>query len=472
MEPASMAELTMALSSACTFLAYNRKEKEWRACDPPERVLRTLLGASRYSYLSNLQGIARQPYYRPGEGTLVTTAGYDAVSGIYGWFDEDAVKLGPLTREGAMSALAKLEELICEFDFETPIDRAATLSAIITAAVRPYLPVAPAFLTTAPESGVGKSYLNSVIVPFAGGEPARASFPLTADEATKSVLALLLSSPSCIEYDDMVCNFRPHAILNRALTSDKITDRILSVSKTATVSTNTFMIGSGINIAPERDMNRRVITIRLASRPDNRISRKFNNEPAEFVRDHRMEMMGHVFTILESWKVAGRPKSDIPAIASYNGEWSDLCRHPLVWLGQPDPAQSLFNQVEDDVDGEMLGVLLREWYTAFGSTPVTVRKVVEKGFTNTSGPLFALLDELPIQDGGRLSNNKLGWYISLRAKRIVGGLRFVEGRADGRRAWLVEKVAKVVDPNTASPSAPVSPLSPHVAPDGDGNGDG
>ena len=457
MEPASMAELTIALASACTFLAYNRKEKEWRACDPPERVLRTLLGASRYVYLPNLQGIARQPYYRPGQGSLVTTAGYDAISGIYGWFDEGAVKLGPLTREGALSALAKLEELISEFDFETPIDRAATLAAIITATVRSYLPVAPAFLTTAPESGVGKSYLNSVIVPFAGGEPARASFPLTADEATKSVLALLMSSPSCIEYDDMVCNFKPHAILNRALTSDKITDRILSVSKTATVFTKTFIIGSGINITPERDMNRRVITIRLASRPDDRISKAFTGRPAEVVRERRMEMISHVLTIIESWMAAGRPKSDIRSIASYNGEWSEICRHPLVWLGQPDPAQALFDQVEDDVDGEMLGVLLQEWYAAFGSTPVTVRKVVETGFTNTSSRLFALLDDLPIQDGGRISNNKLGWYISLRAKRIVGGLRFVEGRADGRRAWLVEKVAKVVPPVTAAPTTPLSP---------------
>ena len=474
MEPVSMAELTIALAAACSFLSYNRKEKDWRPCHPPERVLRTLLGASRYSYLPNLRGIARQPYYRPGQGSLVTTSGYDAVSGIYGWFDEDAVKLGRLNREGALFALARLEELIEEFDFETPTDRAATLSAIITAAVRPYLPVAPAFLTTAPESGVGKSYLNSVIVPFAGGEPARASFPLTADEATKSVLALLLSSPSCIEYDDMVCNFKPHAILNRALTSDKITDRILSLSKTATVSTNTFIIGSGINIAPERDMNRRVITIRLASRPDNRISRIFSGDPAARVRERRMEMMGHVFTILESWKVAGRPKSDILSIASYNGEWSEICRHPLVWLGLPDPAQSLFDQVEDDVDGEMLGVLLREWYAAFGSTPVTVRKVVEKGFTNTSSALFALLDELPIQDGGRISNNKLGWYISLRAKRIVGGLRFVQGRADGRPAWLVEKVAKVVPPVTGSSPPPLSPLSPHATSDvnGDRAGDG
>ncbi|MCO4092871.1 MAG: hypothetical protein HEQ34_13105 [Sphingorhabdus sp.] len=460
MEPASIPELTMALAAACTFLAYNRKEKEWRPCDPPERVLRTLLGASRYTYLPNLRGIARQPYYRPGQGSLVTTAGYDAVSGIYGWFNEDEVKLGELTRDGAQLALTKLTELIDEFEFETPADCAATLSGVLTATVRPYLPVAPAFLTTAPESGVGKSYLNSVIVPFAGGEPARASFPLTADEANKSFLALLLSSPACIEYDDMVCNFKPHAILNRGLTSEIITDRILSVSKTATVSTRTFIIGSGINIAPERDMNRRVITIRLASRPADRISKNFAKDPAALMRERRMEMISHVLTIIEAWKAAGSPKSNVRPIASYNGEWSDYCRHPLIWLGLPDPAQSLFDQVEDDVDGELLGALLQEWHKTFGSTPFTVRRVVQLAFADTSSRLFELLDELPIKDGGKISNHKFGWYISLRAKRVVNGLRFVQGRSDGRPAWIVEKVVKAVPPSAGSPITPVLPLSP------------
>jgi hypothetical protein len=463
MEPASIPELTMALAAACTFLAYNRKDKEWRPCDPPERVLRTLLGASRYTYLPNLRGIARQPYYRPGQGSLVTTAGYDAVSGIYGWFNEDEVKLGELTREGAQLALTKLAELIDEFEFETSADRAATLSGMMTATVRPYLPVAPAFLTTAPESGVGKSYLNSVIVPFAGGEPARASFPLTADEANKSFLALLLSSPACIEYDDMVCNFKPHAILNRGLTSEIITDRILSVSKTATVSTRTFIIGSGINIAPERDMNRRVITIRLASRPADRISRKFAKDPAALVSERRMEMISHVLTIIEAWKAAGRPKLNVSPIASYNGEWSDYCRHPLIWLGLPDPAQALFDQVEDDVDGELLGALLQEWHKTFGSTPFTVRRVVQSAFADTSSRLFELLDELPIKDGGKISNSKFGWYISLRAKRVVNGLRFVQGRADGRPAWIVEKVVKAVPPVTGPAITPPSPPLPGSA---------
>lgn len=445
-EAATQAEITMSLAANCTFLAYNRKEKEWRPCDPPERVVRTFIGASRYAFLPPLRGIARQPYYRPKDGKLVTEPGYDSASGIYAEFDGKQVVLGPPTREGAMAAVAKLEELLSEFIFESDTDKAAAIAAMLTATVRPSLPFAPAFLTTAPESGTGKSYLNSIITAFAGGQPARASFPLTADEATKSILSLLLSAPACIEYDDMVCNFKPHAILNRALTSESITDRILGISKTATVSTRVFIIGSGINVAPERDMNRRVIAIRLASCPIDRISRTFKGRPAELVRERRMEMVGAALTIIQAWKAAGCPRGNVLPIASYGDDWADHCRHPLIWLGYPDPAQPLFDQVEDDSDSEALGNLLQVWHEIFGNVAVTVREVVSKSTTVAGDRLLEALEEIPILDGKSINPSKFGWYLSKNAKRIVGGLRVVEGRAKSRRTWQVERVAKVAPP--------------------------
>ena len=439
-EPANIAELTMSLAACCGFEVYDRREKAWRRSDPPERVVRTLMGAASYTFLPSLNGIARQPFYRPGDGTLVTTSGYDHKSGFYGAFEEGQIELGEPTREAAEVALSKLQSLLSEFQFETPADEAAALSAMFTATVRPYLPVAPAFLTTAPESGSGKSYLNSIIVQFAGGEPARASFPLTADEATKSVLAHFMSSPSCIEYDDMVCNFRPHATLNRALTSETITDRVLGVSKTATASTRTLFIGSGINVSPERDMNRRVVTIRLASVPENRIGRVFHGQPAELMREHRMVFVSHVLSIIEAWKAAGSPKSDARPIASYGNEWSDHARHPLIWLGLCDPAESLFAQVDDDCDSEPLQELLTAWYDAFGARGVTVRKVVIQALENIEGRLFEALEDAQVCDGNNVNRSRLGRYLARNAKSIVGGMRFLETRSDGRRGWRVEVV--------------------------------
>lgn len=458
MELANEAELTIALSRAATFCSFDKSKECWRPTDPPVRVMQLLSKANRYQYLKPLNGIARHPYYRPADGTLVTTPGYDERSGIYGAFRADEVVLAEPTREAAETAMAMLEQLLVEFDFEKPTDKAAALSAMMTATVRPYLPVAPAFLTVAPESGVGKSYLNNVITAFAGGEPIRASFPATSEEATKSALSHLLTGPSCIEFDDMVGDFKPYPMLNRMLTSESVGDRVLGASKTATVSTRTFVIGSGINVAPERDMCRRVITIRLASRPVNRISRTFNGRPAEEVRQKRMAMVGAVLTIVESWKAAGSPKGDTRPIATYGDHWADNCRHPLIWLGQPDPAQSLFEQVEQDNDVEILATLLKEWHRALGDGFITVRHLLKKAHNLTGEGLADALDDLPVQDAKVINPSKLGWYFRKNARRIVDGYRLVEGTADGRKGWRVE----CVPPSPPLPEVVVAPDEPGI----------
>jgi hypothetical protein len=39
-----------------------------------------------------------------------------------------------------------------------------------------------------------------------------------------------------------------------------------------------------------------------------------------------------------------------------------------MWLGHPDPATALLEQVRHDPDGDALSGLMTEWYAVFGST--------------------------------------------------------------------------------------------------------
>jgi hypothetical protein len=61
-----------------------------------------------------------------------------------------------------------LEDLLTEFHFVAATDKAAALSAIFTAVVRPSLPHAPGFHARAPVFGSGKTYLCELIGAFAG----------------------------------------------------------------------------------------------------------------------------------------------------------------------------------------------------------------------------------------------------------------------------------------------------------------
>lgn len=158
-------------------------------------------------------------------------------------------------------------------------------------------------------------------------------------------------------------------------------------------------------------------------------------------------------TICAAWKKAGCPRTDVSSIATYGGAWADYCRHPLIWLGLPDPATALLEQVRHDPDGDTLGHLLRAWYGAFGSMPTTIRKALDRA--DFDKPLDEALQDLPIVErDGSINRSRFGQFLRRNANRIVGGLEFKQATADGRTAWQVVPV----DP----PPSPRSPPSDHA----------
>jgi hypothetical protein len=85
--------------------------------DPPARHAAVLFDSPSYPHLPILNGLARQPYLRP-DGSLMTAAGYDRATGMFGVFNarDFSVPDSP-TRKQAEAALALLKELLAEFPF-------------------------------------------------------------------------------------------------------------------------------------------------------------------------------------------------------------------------------------------------------------------------------------------------------------------------------------------------------------------
>ena len=408
---------------------------EWVRSDPSVNVVQALRHGQDRPYLRPLLGLARQPFYG-ADHRLITAPGYDAQTGIYGVFDKADYDLGEPTREKAERALAYLNWLIRDFPFASDSDRSAALAAMLTAAVRPSLSQAPAFSVSATRSGSGKSYLAKLIASIAGpDDPYNVSYPSKADEATKVVLAMLLEKPAVILFDDMQTDWKSFGALNKALTSATTTERLLGSSRTATARTNVLFLGTGNNIEPEQDMRRRVVSIRLTPQSATPSLTDFDGEgPVEHTRKRRAQVVSAALTIIGAFHAAGRPLADVPPIGTFE-EWSVYCRQPLLWLGEPDPAQSLIQQVTDDSDQQALGELLDAWYLAFGARPMTVRKVVDKAELDSD--LMDVLAELPVMDGRYINPNKLGWYLKKNRGRRAGGLRIEPGEITERKAWRV-----------------------------------
>ena len=440
--PVNGPTLTKVLSQCAAWERYSEKLGGFVACDPPARHIGILNDSQTYTHLLHLSGVARQPYFRESDGELVTEAGYDNKSQRFGVFDARKFVTATPTENAAHVSLDLLESLLVEFSFEAPIDKAAALAAIFTAVTRPSFAYAPAFHVKASTIGSGKSYLCDLISTFAKpGLTQKVSYPPTSEEATKAILSLLLPSPAVIEFDDMTTDWIPHGIINRLLTAESITDRILGVSKTATVSTRTLFLASGNNVGPVRDLLRRVLTININHRCATPSTKSYSGTPVDDVRKDRGRYVAAVLTIIIAWKTAGSPRAEVENIVTYGGAWTDYCRHPLIWLGLADPATALLEQVKHDPDADALLALMAEWHRVFGSKPTTVRKVIAATFGfGAEEALYDAICEFPVEERGSINASKFGWILKKNVNRIVGNYSFQQSTADGRVAWMVVKM--------------------------------
>lgn len=430
-----------ALSSALCHVAIweQHKGKNWMRIDPPPRIVSALFDAACYEHLPALTGIARQPYLRD-DGTLVTQKGYDAETGMFGIFDEAKFQVpDEPSKYDATDALDLILPLIEEFPFREEVDRSAALTAILTAAIRPSLSVSPMYHVKAHQISSGKSYLCEMISAFASDRHnAPSSFPKNDEECGKVLLAEFMRGPAVIEFDNLTSDIKPHKTLCTALTSEFVTGRILGVSKTATVSTRAVILSSGNNVGPIKDMSRRCITINLDPMCENPASRPFKNpDPLSDLKKDREKYVSAALTIIRAWIAAGRPETKCRHFASY-AEWSELCRQPLMWLGLPDPTESVFEAMEEDPERELLGLLLSVWYEKYGSSPQMVRKVVEDA--GYGGEFHEVLEEIAGETYG-INRGVLGWWIKRNVGRIIDGKRFVKSaRTTSATAWSVQSV--------------------------------
>lgn len=404
---------------------------DWVTGNPPGHLINTLIHNQDRKHLRTLNGIAHQPYFDTNE-QLIIAPGFNPDTGIYACFGAGEYALSAPTMEDARHALMMLKAELAEFEFEKAEDFSAAICAFLTAAIRPGLPLAPAFNIGAASSGSGKSFLASLVVLFATPlHPYVTSYPTTATEAIKVILAMLLEKPPVILFDDMQDDWQPYGAINKALTSRTTTERLLGKSGTATAPTNSLFLGTGNNTNPIKDLRRRVVTVRLS--PKFR-QRAFSHNPHREISKHRSVYVGFALTIIQAFLLHGKRDDTLTPIGSYE-EWSRFCREPLIWLGEPDPASSLISQVRDDTDNEALAVFLKEWRSFYDGESVMVRELLSDAEKRPQ--LLQILHELPVTERGAINAHKLGQYLKRHRGVRLNGLRIEDGKSSERKAWRV-----------------------------------
>jgi hypothetical protein len=285
------------------FVSNLEKESERAVALPPVFVEHYL--AYRDSALARVGAVVTVPLVLP-DGTLLAPEGLDRRRKLV--FRIEPALLAhlpkathchaPRTVADALEYLA--DEWLC--DVATDFAGKCVLIALaLTILERVLLPERPAFFVTAGKRGGGKTtVITMVILAVTGAKPAAAAWSFDEEERRKAMLAHLSEGLAALVWDNIPLGTTISSpTLEKVLTADSYSDRVLGQSASVTVPTSTVMALTGNNIGPCGELASRSLVARLnVERPDPE-NRAFRHaDPIAWTLDNRGEIFACLYTIL------------------------------------------------------------------------------------------------------------------------------------------------------------------------------
>jgi hypothetical protein len=175
------------------------------------------------------------------------------------------------------------------------------LAAALSVIERLLLPERPAFFITAGQRGGGKTTCaNMISTAVLGHRASAAAWSPSDEERRKALLAHFGDGVPLLTWDNIK---RGTAIscpsIERALTAETYTDRVLGISETRTVSAATIMFFTGNNVTARGDLSSRQLTSRLAVDRLDPENRSFlHPDPIAWTYEKRGRILRALYTVL------------------------------------------------------------------------------------------------------------------------------------------------------------------------------
>ena len=325
------------------------------------------------------------------------------------------------TRAHAEQALRLLDGLLGEFGFVADVDRSVALSALMTPVLRGMIPAAPLHGIRASTAGSGKTFLVDLASAIASG---RACPVLAAgdkpEETEKRLVGVLLAAYPIVSIDN--CNGELGGdLLNQAIEHPLVRLRVLGDSDIVEIECRATFFATGNGLRVRGDMTRRTIICSLDAGVERPELREFKQDPLQRVLADRGAYVAAVLTIVRAYLAAGQPGRIKPAVASFP-DWSNTVRSALVWLGNPDPVETMEKAREDDPELTELRQVIGAWHYHFGDAPSTARSVADHACGSDMESAHAgLRDALMAVAGerGGVNCKRLGRWLLKHEGRIV-----------------------------------------------------
>lgn len=444
--------LQYELDRCVRYTKYSAKAEKWNPCDAPRPVAE---GVRAQQAIGNglpvLEAVLTAPTYCIKTGRILDEEGYDArallVLALRDMGTWKPVPDSP-TFSDVRDAINTLWTPFAAFPVVTPVDRSVLLAMILTAIIRPVLPTAPGFSTTAPTAGSGKTLIARSIAALVGvSSPAVMPGVKDDDELRKRLLGLGRQGSPVMILDNLVGIFSSDCLC-AWLTSAVYSDRVLGVTGNISVPTRSMLILTGNNLTLKGDICRRVLPCRIDPQMETPWKRSFQINPVEFCRVHRLELVRAALIIIKYY-IENPPKL-VGGTASFE-EWNDTIRRAVVGVGVDgflevtDPNEAIDASYSDDPETAKLGALLETWYAVNGENETTVAEIIAKaearGLTGIllHPDLNAAVVEVG-EDRGRIVSRRLGRWIEKNSGRIIKDFSFIKcGMRHGVWKWKVKK---------------------------------
>jgi hypothetical protein len=366
---------------------------------PPGEVTAAMLsGFGRWQF-PVVNGVICCPTLRR-DGSVLAMPGLDPASGL--------LVVGPLpemrrvadkpTRADALEALGILKDLLKEFKFVDGACRSAALSGIVSPVVRGALDCVPMHAVTAPKPGSGKSYLLDVIAGVNRGD----AMPIMSagkdkEELEKRLGSHLLKGINMLSVDNVGWPMGGDALC-QAIERPMVSLRILTKSEMPERRNAWCLYASGNNLRLKDDVTRRVLLIRIDRREEQPEKHRYHGHPFDDVLRRRGRYLWACLTLVRAYIVAGKPERQ-GWIGDPFGQWSDLVRSSLMWLGEADPVATMDAVRENDPARQARAQMWAAMRNAYGVGVAAARTTGEmvadakSGKIKLKGPVAALLDQ-------------------------------------------------------------------------------
>jgi hypothetical protein len=203
-----------------------------------------------------------------------------------------------------------LNELLGDFCFVGPAERAHALALLLLPFVRELIPgPTPLHLDESPTPGTGKTLLAEVVLwPSLGRPVPTMTEGRDEDEWRKRITAKLLAGTNVVFLDNLRRRLDSAAV-SSAITAPAWEDRILGRSETQSVPVRCAWVASGNNPALSLEMTRRTVRIRLDAQTEEpwRRSGFRHADLRSWVKAHRGELIAAALTLGQAWLDADRP---------------------------------------------------------------------------------------------------------------------------------------------------------------------